>query len=171
QKPSSPILLLNLAIAILGGLGVGIALAFALEQIDEAIADPAEVERSLGLPLLGSVPRVDGQTPKEALKDRKSDLVEAYLAVQTTLAFTTEHGVPRSFMVTSTRPAEGKSTTALALATTLARGQRKVILVDGDMRSPSVHQLGDVDHNRGLSNFLTGEDNIAALTFEMGELG
>ncbi|WP_447406947.1 nucleotide-binding protein, partial [Clostridium perfringens] len=92
------------------------------------------------------------------------------LAVQTTLAFTTEHGVPRSFMVTSTRPAEGKSTTALALATTLARGQRKVILVDGDMRSPSVHQLGDVDHNRGLSNFLTGQDNIAALTFEMGEL-
>ncbi len=169
QKPSSPILLLNLAIAILGGLVVGTALA--LEQIDEAIADPAEVERSLGLPLLGSVPQVHGQTPKEALKDRKSDLVEAYLAVQTTLAFTTEHGVPRSFMVTSTRPAEGKSTTALALATTLARGQRKVILVDGDMRSPSVHQLGDVDHNRGLSNFLTGQDNIAALTFEMGELG
>ncbi|MEI2518112.1 hypothetical protein, partial [Acinetobacter baumannii] len=87
QKPSSPILLLNLAIAILGGLVVGTALALALEQIDEAIADPAEVERSLGLPLLGSVPQVHGQTPKEALKDRKSDLVEAYLAVQTTLAF------------------------------------------------------------------------------------
>lgn len=171
QMPSSPILLLNLVIAIFGGLVVGTALALALEQIDEAIADPAEVERALGLPLLGSVPRVEGQTPKEALKDRKSDLVEAYLAVQTTLAFTTEHGVPRSFMVTSTRPAEGKSTTALALATTLARGQRKVILVDGDMRSPSVHKLGGVDHDRGLSNFLTGQDNIAALTFDMEELG
>lgn len=171
QEPSSPRLLLNLAIAILAGLGLGSALAFALEQIDEAIADPAEVERRLGLPLLGSVPKLDSGTPKEALLDRKSDLFDAYLAVQTNLAFTTEHGVPRSFAVTSTRPAEGKSTTSLALATTLARAQRKVILVDGDMRSPSVHHLGGVDHDRGLSNFLSGQDEIDTLTFPMSDLG
>lgn len=171
QKPSSPRLLINLLIALLAGLGLGALAAFALEQIDEAIADPAEVERRLGLPLLGSVPKVDDVTPKEALLDRKSDLIDAYLAVQTNLAFTTEHGVPRSFAVTSTRPAEGKSTTALALATTLARAQRRVILVDGDMRSPSVHHLGGVDHDRGLSNFLTGDDAIATLTFPMSDLG
>lgn len=171
QKPSSPRLLINLLVALLAGLGLGALAAFALEQIDEAIADPAEVERRLGLPLLGSVPKVDDVTPKEALLDRKSDLVDAYLAVQTNLAFTTEHGVPRSFAVTSTRPAEGKSTTALALATTLARAQRRVILVDGDMRSPSVHHLGGVDHDRGLSNFLTGDDAIATLTFPMSDLG
>nr|WP_246359623.1 polysaccharide biosynthesis tyrosine autokinase [Sphingomonas yantingensis] len=171
QKPSSPRLLLNLAIAILAGLILGTTIALGLEQIDEAIADPAEVERRLGLPLLGSVPKVEGATPKEALLDRKSDLVDAYLAVQTNLGFTTEHGVPRSFAVTSTRPAEGKSTTALALATTLARAQRRVILVDGDMRSPSVHHLGGVDHDRGLSNFLTGHDDIGSLTFEMADLG
>lgn len=171
QKPSSPRLLVNLALALLGGLGLGALLAFALEQIDEAIADPAEVERRLGLPLLGSVPKLLSGTPKEALQDRKSDLVDAYLAIQTNLAFTTEHGVPRSFAVTSTRPAEGKSTTALALATTLARAHRKVILLDGDMRSPSVHHLGGVDHDRGLSNFLSGQDNIEGLTFEMADLG
>ncbi|WP_265313333.1 GumC family protein [Sphingomonas lycopersici] len=171
QKPSSPRLLLNLAISLLAGLGLGTLAAFALEQIDEAIADPGEVERRLGLPLLGSVPRVEGVTPKEALLDRKSDLFDAYLAVQTNLAFTTEHGVPRSLAVTSTRPAEGKSTTSLALATTLARAQRKVILVDGDMRSPSVHHLGGVDHERGLSNFLSGEDNIETLIFTMSDLG
>ncbi|MBB4611414.1 GumC family protein [Sphingomonas yabuuchiae] len=171
QSPSSPRLLLNVIISLLAGLGLGAGLAFALEQIDEAIADPIEVERRLGLPLLGSVPKVEGETPKQALLNRKSDLVDAYLAVQTNLAFTTEHGVPRSFAVTSTRPAEGKSTTALALATTLARANRRVILVDGDMRSPSVHHLGDVDHNRGLSNFLTGEDQIGTLTFDMQELG
>src|SRR5690606_36305001 len=90
---------------------------------------------------------------------------------QTNLGFTTEHGVPRSFAVTSTRPAEGKSTTALALATTLARAHRQVILVDGDMRSPSVHHLGGVGHDRRLSNFLSGDDNIEGLTFEMSELG
>ena len=171
QKPSSPRLLINLALSLFAGLGLGALAAFALEQIDEAIADPAEVERRLGLPLLGSVPKVEGETPKEALLDRKSDLFDAYLAVQTNLAFTTEHGVPRSFAVTSTRPAEGKSTTALALATTLARAQRKVILVDGDMRSPSVHHLGGVSHDRGLSNFLSGQDDIATLTFPMTDLG
>ena len=171
QKPSSPRLLLNLAAALLAGLGIGALLAFLLEQMDEAIADPAEVERRLGLPLLGSVPKVESGTPKDALLDRKSDLVDAYLAVQTNLAFTTEHGVPRSFAVTSTRPAEGKSTTALALATTLARAHRKVILVDGDMRSPSVHHLGGVDHDHGLSNFLAGQDNIEGLTFQMKDLG
>lgn len=171
QKPSSPRLVLNLALSLLAGFGLGVLLALGLEQIDEAIADPAEVERRLGLPLLGSVPKLETGTPKEALLDRKSDLVDAYLAVQTNLAFTTEHGVPRSFAVTSTRPAEGKSTTALALATTLARAHRRVILVDGDMRSPSVHHLGGVDHDRGLSNFLSGQDNIDALTFPMHDLG
>lgn len=171
QRPSSPRLLINLAIALLAGLGLGAAAAFALEQMDEAIADPAEVERRLGLPLLGSVPKVDGITPKEALLDRKSELVDAYLAIQTNLAFTTEHGAPRSLAVTSTRPAEGKSTTALAVATMLARAHKKVILVDGDMRSPSVHHLGGVDHDRGLSNFLAGQDDIAPLVFEMRDLG
>lgn len=171
QKPSSPRLIVNLAIALLAGLGLGAAAAFALEQMDEAIADPAEVERRLGLPLLGSVPKVEGVTPKEALLDRKSELVDAYLAIQTNLAFTTEHGVPRSLAVTSTRPAEGKSTTALAVATMLARAQKKVILVDGDMRSPSIHHLGGVDHDHGLSNFLAGQDDIAPLLFEMQDLG
>ncbi|RYF16141.1 MAG: polysaccharide biosynthesis tyrosine autokinase, partial [Oxalobacteraceae bacterium] len=171
QKPSSPRLLLNLLASALVGLGLGVAVAFALEQIDEAIADPAEVERRLGLPLLGTVPKLDKTTPKDALLDRKSDLFDAYLAVQTSLAFTTAHGIPRTFAVTSTRPAEGKSTTALALATTLARSQRKVLLVDGDMRSPSVHQLGGVDHDRGLSNFLAGDDDVMTMTFPMRDLG
>lgn len=171
QRPSSPNLLLNVLVALLSGLALGATLAFALEQIDEAIADPAEVEERLGLPLLGSVPKVEGSSPREALLDRKSELFDAYIAIQTNLAFTTEHGVPKSFAVTSTRPAEGKSTTSLALATTLARAHRKVILVDGDMRSPSVHHLGGVDHERGLSNFLSGDDNVQSLTFPMQDLG
>lgn len=171
QKPSSPRIVLNLVLAALAGLGLGALTAFALEQMDEAIADPSEVERRLGLSLLGSVPKLENGTPREALLDRKSELVDAYIAVQTNLAFTTEHGVPRSFAVTSTRPAEGKSTTALALATTLARAQRRVILVDGDMRAPSIHHLGGVGHDYGLSNFLSGRDDLEAMTFQMNDLG
>jgi polysaccharide biosynthesis transport protein len=169
--PSSPRLLINLVIALLAGLGLGAAIVFALEQIDEAITDPAELKRSLGLPMLGSVPKVEGEAPRDALLDRKSELVDAYLAVQTNLAFTTDHGIPRSFSITSTRPSEGKSTSALALAVMLARAGKKVMLVDGDMRSPSVHHLGGVSHDRGLSNYLTGEDNIESLVFPMTDLG
>lgn len=171
EEPSSPQPFLNLLISIASGLLLGGALALALEQMDEAIADPTEVQRRLGLPLLGSVPKVEGETPREALLDRKSELVDGYLSVFTNLGFTTEHGVPRSFAVTSTRPGEGKSTTSLALATVIARAGKTVILVDGDMRSPSIHQLGGVDHERGLSNFLTGENEIPPLTFEMADLG
>ncbi|KQM99032.1 exopolysaccharide biosynthesis protein [Sphingomonas sp. Leaf226] len=172
QRPSSPRLLLNLLVSLLAGLAIGSLAAFALEQMDEAIADPAEVERQLGLPLLGSVPKVAGESsPRDQLLDRKSDLVDAYIAINTNLGFTTEHGVPRTFSVTSTRPAEGKSTTALALATMLTRAGKRVILIDGDMRSPSVHELGGVDHDRGLSNFLAGDDAIETLTFPMHDLG
>lgn len=171
QEPSSPNLLLNFFISVLAGAMLGAALALALEQMDEAIADPTEVERRLGLPLLGSVPKVGEDEPTQALLDRKSDLFDAYLAVQTNLSFATEHGLPRSVAVTSTRPAEGKSTTSFALATTMARAQRKVILVDGDMRSPSVHHLGGVGHDRGLSNFLAGDDDLTHLTFEVEPFG
>ena len=171
QKPSSPRLMLNLLASLVAGLLLGVGLAMLLEQMDEAIADPGEIERQFGLPLLGSVPKVENVSPREALLDRKSELVDAYIAVQTNLGFTTEHGVPRSLAVTSTRPAEGKSTTALALATTLARAKRRVILVDGDMRAPSVHHLGGVGHAYGLSNFLAGQDDIEAMTFNMTDLG
>jgi polysaccharide biosynthesis transport protein len=163
EGPSSPRLFFNLLFSILAGLGLGAALAFALEQIDEAIADPGEVERSLKLPLLGAIPKSDDIDPITALNDRKSATVEAYLSVQTNLEFATAHGAPKSFSVTSTRPAEGKSTTAFALAHSLARAQRKVVLVDGDMRSPSIHGLFNLRNDRGLSNYLAGSDNVTEL--------
>ncbi len=170
-RPSSPRLVLNMLLALVAGCALGAIAAFLLEQADEAVADPAEVERMVGLPLLGSVPKLLHRTPSEALADRKSDLVDAYLAVQTNLSFSTERGVPASLAITSTRPAEGKSTTALALATSLARAQRKVVLLDGDMRSPSVHHLIHTDHKRGLSNFLSGDDEIDGLLHRVDEFG
>ena len=170
QGPSSPSLFLNILLSLLLGLGLGAIVALILEQLNEAITDPHEVERRLGLPLLGVVPRAHEGDPRDALLDRKSELTEGYLSVQTNLSFSTEHGVPRSLAVTSTRPAEGKSTTALALAATLARGAaKKVILVDGDMRSPSVHHLAGVNHDRGLSNYLAGEDALDGLIIRMGD--
>ncbi|WP_205412270.1 GumC family protein [Sphingomonas crusticola] len=163
ERPSSPRLGLNLALGILAGIVFGVLVVIILEQSDESIADPGEVERLLSVPLIGSVPMTVGQTPIDALHDRKSELIDAYLAVQTNLEFSTEHGVPRSISITSTRPGEGKSTTAFALALMLARSRKKVVLIDGDMRSPSVHTMIGTTHTKGLSNYLAGNDDLESL--------
>jgi len=162
QKPSSPRFAVNMLVALLAGLAVGVGLAFAVEQIDEGIGDPAEIEKELGVPLLGTIPKVTEGTPLDALQDRKSSVAEAYLSLQTNLSFSTDHGVPRSIAITSSRPAEGKSTTSYALARSLARSSRRTLLIDADMRSPSMHHLFGVENTRGLSNFLAGDDAIDA---------
>lgn len=162
ERPSSPRLLLNLALVLFVGAIVGVALAFILEQVDEAISDPGDVEGKLGVALLGTIPIAD-RPPSEEIADPKSALVEAYLSAQTNLAFTTSHGVPRSLAVTSTRPSEGKTTTSYALARLLARTGRKVVLIDADMRSPSMHGIFGVRNTKGLSNFLAGDDDTASM--------
>ena len=161
-SPSSPVLVINLLVALLLGFGVAAIIVVILEQIDEGLRDPSDVRRQLNVPLLGAVPMSDVESPVAELGDPKSELSEAYLSVQTSLAFATDHGVPRSLMITSTRPAEGKSLTAYALASVLARTGKSVILVDGDMRSPSVHELDGSTNARGLSNALTGDEDWAA---------
>eukprot|EP00456_Euglypha_rotunda_P088727 TRINITY_DN91164_c0_g1_i1.p2 TRINITY_DN91164_c0_g1~~TRINITY_DN91164_c0_g1_i1.p2 ORF type:complete len:110 (+),score=33.56 TRINITY_DN91164_c0_g1_i1:3-332(+) len=85
---------------------------------------------------------------------------EAYFTAQTNLTFLTHHGAPRSFMLTSTRPAEGKSSSALSLASVFSQTDKKIILIDADIRSPSLNELLDIDNKVGLSNYLTGYDNI-----------
>ncbi|WP_168355981.1 GumC family protein [Sphingomonas gei] len=170
-QPSSPRLFLNLLIALVLGAGLSAVSVLALEQIDEAIKDPSEVVRAMGVPNLGTIPAVAEGEPRAILLDRKSPMAEAYLSVQTNLRFSTDHGIPRSLAVTSTRASEGKSTTAYALAQTLARIGRSVILVDGDMRSPSVHVLLDIPNARGTSNFLAGEDDVATMVVWVPGLG
>ena len=71
--------------------------------------------------------------------------------------------MPRTMTVTSTRPGEGKTTTSYALARSLGRTGRKVILVDADMRSPSLHYLCGLKNDRGVSNFLAGDNEVASM--------
>ncbi|CAM3177564.1 Polysaccharide biosynthesis tyrosine autokinase [Sphingomonas antarctica] len=171
QGPSKPNLFNNLALALLLGFAGGVALAFAREQMDETITDPADVKEKIGLPLLGSIPNVGEIEPIVSMADRKSPLVEAYLSFQTSLEFTTPHGAPRSLALTSTRPAEGKSSSAYALAVTLARAKRRVVLIDCDMRSPSVHYMVGSNNEMGVSNYLTGHDRVEDLLHGSSEDG
>jgi capsular exopolysaccharide synthesis family protein len=113
--------------------------------------------------LLGTVPDVGEEDALEQLGDAKSDLSEAYLSIRSNLAFSTDHGIPRTLMVTSSRAAEGKSTTSLALATVLARTGKRVLILDADMRSPSIHQFVGAPNERGLSNYLSGDDDWLSL--------
>lgn len=159
DKPSSPRLFLNLAFALLAGLVVGVTLAFSLEQLEDSLSDPAEVIELLRIPLIGVVPRVS-EEPLPALLDVKSALSEAYFSVETSLALSTAHGFPRTLVVTSSRPNEGKSLTSFGLAKTLAALGRKVLLVDSDMRSPSIHHMLDRRGTPGLSSLLTGATTI-----------
>ncbi|WP_425229464.1 GumC family protein [Sphingomonas sp.] len=159
QRPSSPNLPLNILLSLIAGLGLAVAGALILEQIDEGLRDPGDVARLLGVPLLGSVLEVEDHDILSALGDPKSPLTEAYLSIRSNIAFSTDHGVPRALMVTSTRPAEGKSTTALALAVMLGRTGANVVLIDADMRSPSMHGLLEVSNAEGLSNNLAGDND------------
>lgn len=172
SRPSEPRLLVNIALAALFGLGLGVVVAFLLEALDETMASPDDVESKLGLPVLGVIPLLEkGVSPKEALQDVGSNLAEAYYSLRTALQFSTPEGAPTTLLVTSSRPAEGKSTTAYATALNLARLGRRVLLVDGDLRNPSLHRLIGVDNHAGTSNLLSGNAELSALARQTDQPG
>ena len=155
--PSKPQPKKTVITAALIGLFLGIALAFLFEYLDESIRMPEDVEKKLGLPLLGTIPKLDrGVTPREAMQDVRSAFSESYYSVRTALQFSTDEGVPASLLVTSARPSEGKSTSAVSVAQNFARLGLRVLLIDGDLRNPSLHRAMQMENSAGLSNFLTG---------------
>ncbi|MDK8188074.1 MULTISPECIES: GumC family protein [Sphingomonas] len=162
EKPSSPKLLLNLAVALVLGIGLAAVTAIVLEQIDEGVRDVTQVEPLFKLPLLGTTPAIKGNAITE-LRDSKSQLFDSYFSIRSNLAFSTNHGFPRSLAIVSTVPGEGKSSTSLSLATVLGRTGKRVLLVDADMRSPSIHHMAGVENEAGFSNYLAGEDNWRGL--------
>lgn len=171
ERPSSPKLLLNIALSILAGLGLAAAYVFIMEQIDQTVKDPADLKSKLGIAPLGSIPDFEKEDVLTSLTDKKSVAWEAYLSIRTSLSFLTDHGVPRSFLITSTRPNEGKSTSALALAAVLASTSKRILLIDGDMRNPSLHQMIGTENSAGLSNILSGSDDLAQLVHEQTTYG
>jgi len=172
EVPSSPNLPLNLMLGLIGGMALAGGYVFAREQLDQSLRDPSMVSEVLGLPLLGAVPKKTFEELAGEIGDPKSDVSEAYLAAASNLSFLTTTGAPGSMLITSSRASEGKSTTARALATSLTRIGKRVLLIDADMRKPSQHSFFGIDNAQGLSHLLSGHivpDVVKSLIRDTGE--
>lgn len=160
--PVSPSLPFNILVSLLLGITLGVVAALLLEQFDESAIVPADFQNKLGIPLIGTVPAIGADSqPLDLLSDPKSPMSEAYFSVLTGLQLSTAHGMPKSLLVTSTQPSEGKSTTAYALALSMAKLGKRVLLIDADMRNPSIHKSLGIENRAGLSNLLSGEGTIS----------
>jgi polysaccharide biosynthesis transport protein len=157
SAPSSPNLPRALLLSFALGLGASLAAVAVLERIDDRIGSAEELEEASGLSTLGIIPKVDSKTSvMDELANPRSALCEAYRSLCTALQFSTENGLPKTLSITSATPAEGKSLTSLAIAKHFASLGLKVLVVDADLRNPSLHEKLHHDNSIGLSNYLTG---------------
>lgn len=170
KTPSSPNVPFNLAVGLVAGLLAGIALALLLEHLRESVITPSDFERKLSVPLLGSVPLMsnrDGLGEPE----KQTEVVEAYFSVLTSIQFSTSRGTPAIIFVTSSRPSEGKSTTSWMIAQSLATVGGSVLLIDADLRKPSIHRFLGIPLGRGFSEILTNQaelDDVVQATDQPG---
>jgi capsular exopolysaccharide synthesis family protein len=146
-------------VGLLFGLLLSFGLAFLLERLDETIKTPEDIERHLHLPVVGVVPKIPDALLDAAADDPRSAFSEAYRSLRTGLQYATEAGAPPILLVTSAVAGEGKTTTALMLARKFAQLGINVLLIDADLRKPSLHTRLRIDNDAGLSEFLAGEQD------------
>jgi tyrosine-protein kinase Etk/Wzc len=167
KSPIRPKKELNLLIGLLLGLTMGLGLAFFIESLDTTIKTPEQVEKVTGLNLLGAIPRIrradmvehashhdKGSNRLITLVQPTSPISEAYRTLRTNLKFAESGEKIKLFMLTSSGPREGKSTTSVNLAVTTAQLGLRTLVVDADMRKPMVHRFFNMTHEPGLSNIL-----------------
>jgi polysaccharide biosynthesis transport protein len=159
QRPGAPYkpdLQKNLMMWLMIGLlcaGVGVGW---LEIMDDTFKSPEDIEDQLGLAVLGLIPKAKEDIFESLRNSPVSPISEAYRSLRTALQFSTSNGLPKSLVVTSPNPGEGKSTTSVALAVNFALLGMKVLLIDADLRNPSAHRVLKRDAERGLTNYLVG---------------
>lgn len=160
-SPVSPNVPRTIALAILAGLVGGAALALLREYLDDRISSPIDVQMFLRVPFLGSVPMLSKQADRRAKAlfthhEPLSAAAEAIRAVRTMMDLNPEARSLRRLLVTSSLSSEGKTNTSVNLAVAYADLGRRVLLIDGDLRRPSVHHVFGCDKEPGLSNVLRG---------------
>ncbi|MBK1633729.1 hypothetical protein CKO31_23895 [Thiohalocapsa halophila] len=169
--PYKPSLSKNLAIAIALGLFAGVGAAFLLEMLDDSVKASDDVERRVGAPVLSLVPYASGrqhglsdaEVPLIAFRDPKSAVAEAVRSLRTSLLFATSEGAPKIMHFTSASPTEGKTTTAVSTAIAFAQAGGTVLLIDADLRNPSLHRAFSLPNALGLTNHLAGDADPAEI--------
>ncbi len=176
-KPDQPKPVLNLALGGMLGLMLGVGIAFLRDHLDTKLKTADEVGTALGLPALGLIPSVMSigrqtaesttgsllrSSPNWYRIDRdvqqSSVLANAFAALRTSVLFRGSQAAPRSLLVTSSRPGEGKTTVSVNLALSLAKLGRRVLLIDGDARRPCVHRVFGLPNHEGLTTYLSGDE-------------
>jgi succinoglycan biosynthesis transport protein ExoP len=185
HEPVGPARGRTIVLAFLLSLGVGVGLAFLLDYLDDTLKTVDDVDRYLHLPSLALIPASRGErarlmgrrgalpaqgesgsAPSNALMlttDIRSASAEAYRHLRTSLLLSSAGQPPKTILVTSSQPSEGKTTTAVNTAITLAQTGAPVIIVDCDLRRPRVHANFSVSNSKGLTNYLSGERDLDAL--------
>lgn len=158
----APDLILLIVLGLVGGLALGVALAFIRERLDDSLRGRTDLEVNAGVPVLAVVPRVPGWRNKREARlisreQPKSAVAEAYRALRTSIQFTASQRGMKAIMVCSPGSGDGKTTTAANLSLMLADAGRRVVLVSSDLRKPRIDQFFGVDERVGLSNILAGD--------------
>jgi succinoglycan biosynthesis transport protein ExoP len=155
--PSAPNHRRDWLYAIALGLALGLGIAFGIDYLDDTVKTPDDITRRLKLKFLGLVPIVSGDRHPLISGPVPHDFGEAYRSIRTTLAAQLPGTGSRVVAVASSQPLEGKTTTAVNIAMALAVGGARVLLIDADMRRPSVHKALRMANDRGLSQLLAGQ--------------
>jgi polysaccharide biosynthesis transport protein len=153
-RPNKP---LNIALGVIIGLVVGVGLAFFIEYLDTSVKTIDDVERSLQAPVLGVIPQNVGLLVEEGVE---SPHAEAYRVLRTNLLFSRKDDKLNTVAVVSAGAGEGKSTTVFNLAAVFAQSGQRVVIVDSDLRRPTLHKMLHVTNNLGLTNYLMRQNTL-----------
>ncbi|MDQ6653289.1 MAG: polysaccharide biosynthesis tyrosine autokinase [Acidobacteriota bacterium] len=180
KEPIGPPRLRNILVAFLLSLAAGIGLAFLLDFLDDTVKSVEDVDRFLHLPALALIPssrnrgRLIGTgdappspaaetTALAMISDARSPIAESYRHLRTSLLLSSAGQPPKTILVTSSQPSEGKTTTAINTAFMLAQTGAEILIVDCDLRRPRLHSHFEAPNSRGLTNWLSGGTDIDAL--------
>ncbi|MHB8809917.1 MAG: GumC family protein [Desulfobulbaceae bacterium] len=170
QSPSNQKPRRSLLIGLILGLAAGIGIALLVEYLDNTVKSPADLENRYGLTVLGTVLQTRKNESIENIisENNRSPVAENYRMIRSSLLLSSADQPPQFILITSMMPQEGKTSTALNLARTLAQVTDKVLIIDADMRKPRIHQILGLDNRVGLSSFLSGNvsDTIILSTGE-----